>query len=248
MDIWKYYAITHREHVHCNPMRATRLDHLIQLLRLEPGARVLDMASGKAELLTRLAETCAVSGVGVDISPYFVADARAKLAQRVPDADIQIVEMNGADYTPPEPEHFDLASCLGASWIFQGHRGTLEALIQMVAPGGWVIAGEPYWRQSPSAEYVAASGDKAEDFARHDENAATGEALGLTLCYTLVSELEDWDEYEGLQWYAADRYAREHPDDPDCAELLERVQRHKTTYLRWGRDTLGWAIYAFRRP
>lgn len=248
MDIWKYYAITHAEHVHCNPMQAARLDHLIQLLRLSPGSRVLDMASGKAELLTRLAETYAVAGVGIDISPYFVAAARAKLKQRVPQADIQIREMNGADYAPPGPEHFDLVSCLGASWIFQGHRGTLQALARMVAPGGWVIAGEPYWRQTPSAEYLAASGDKAEDFGRHAENVATGEDLGLTLCYTLVSEMADWDEYEGLQWYAAEKYAREHPEDPDCAELLERVGRSKDAYLRWGRDTVGWAIYAFRRP
>ena len=40
-----------------------------------------------------------------------------------------------------------------------------------------------------------------------------------------------------------------HPDDPDLPELLERVAKDKSVYLRWGRDTVGWAIYVFRfRP
>jgi hypothetical protein len=40
--------------------------------------------------------------------------------------------MNGADYRPQPGEQFDLAVCLGASWIFDGHRGTLAALQQRV--------------------------------------------------------------------------------------------------------------------
>ena len=35
-------------------------------------------------------------------------------------------------------------------------------------------------------------------------------------------------------------------EDPDLAELVERVSKARTVYLRWGRDTLGWAIYIFR--
>lgn len=72
---------------------------------------------------------------------------------------------------------------------------------------------------------------------------------GLELVHTFVSSKDDWDQYEGLQWYATAEYARSHPDDPDLPELLERVTKAKGVYLRWGRDTLGWAIYVFRnRP
>ena len=75
-----------------------------------------------------------------------------------------------------------------------------------------------------------------------------GQDLGLELAYTLVSSEDDWDEYEGLQWHAAANYARSHPDDPDVPEIETRVAKDRATYLRWGRDTLGWALYAFRRP
>jgi hypothetical protein len=30
--------------------------------------------------------------------------------------------------------------------------------------------------------------------------------------------------------------------------MLERKKREKETYLRWGRETLGWAIYVFKKP
>ena len=71
--------------------------------------------------------------------------------------------------------------------------------------------------------------------------------LGLTLVYTLVSNQDDWDRYEGLQWYAADKWARENPDDPDVEALLKRIGENREYYLRWGRETFGWAIYLFKK-
>jgi hypothetical protein len=35
--------------------------------------------------------------VGVDLSPYFVADAQRKRQQRVPEAHLHFLEMDGAD-------------------------------------------------------------------------------------------------------------------------------------------------------
>ena len=86
-----------------------------------------------------------------------------------------------------------------------------------------------------------------DTFGTHHANVITGQELGLTLLYTLVSSLDEWDRYEGLQWHAAETYALDHPDDPDVPELLERVRREEHQYLRWGRDTVGWALYLFRK-
>jgi len=57
----------------------------------------------------------------------------------------------------------------------------------------------------------------------------------------------DWDRYEGLQWYATEQWASEHPDDPDLKDVLKRVQENKKNYLKWGRETFGWAIYVFQK-
>jgi len=247
MDTWKFYDITHREHVVCNPSSEEKLAQLVGLVRLRPGARVADIACGKGEFLIRLAEACDPVCTGVDISPFFIAEAEARRRARVPEAKIAFREMDGADFKP-EPHSLSLASCIGADWIYGGHAGALEALSGMVEPGGLVIAGAPYWLREPSSEYLEATGESREAFGTHTSNVEAGERRGLELLYTLVSNQDDWDRYEGLQWFATAEYTRTHPEDPDLPEVVRRVARNKEVYLRWGRETLGWSIYVFRRP
>ncbi|MGD8683249.1 MAG: class I SAM-dependent methyltransferase [Chloroflexota bacterium] len=247
METWRFFDITHRQHVICNPSSLEKYQQLIDLLPLAPGATVLEIAMGKGEFIIRLAEQRGINGVGVDISPYCVRDARTKLAARAPDAHVTFLQMDGADYQPDEPESFDLAVCLGASWIFDGHAGTLAGLHAMTRPGGRILVGEPYWRQEPDPDYLRSAGFERSQFGTHYANVMTGQDLGLTLLYTIVSTLDEWDRYVGLRWLAAEDYAQAHPQDPDAPELLERVRHEKQDYLRWGRDTLGWALYLFRK-
>ena len=247
MDNWRFFDITHREHILCNPMSIEKFEQLVALVRLRPGACVLDIATGKGEFIIQLAERYSVEGVGVDLSPYCIADAKRKQQNRVPDAQLSFLEMDGADYGPEKPESFDLVACIGASWVYGGHRGTLKALEGMAAQESWIVVGEPYWRKEPKGAYLEAIGAQRSTYLTHHENATVGQELGLELVYTLVSSQDDWDKYEGLQWYAADEWAREHPEDPDVREVLKRVRESKSIYLKWGREMLGWAIYVFKK-
>lgn len=247
MDKWKFFDITHREHILCNPMSIEKFEQLVALVHLRPGARVLEIATGKGEFIIRLAERYSIEGVGVDLSPYCIADAKKKHQKRVPDARLIFLEMDGADYEPEKPEGFDLVACIGASWIYGGHRETLKALEGMAAQESWIVVGEPYWRQEPEGEYLEAIGEERNRYGTHNENVEVGQELGLEVAYTLVSSQDDWDRYEGLQWYAAEEWASGHVEDPDVEEVLKRVRESKAAYLRWGRETLGWAIYVFRK-
>ena len=229
-------------------MSKERFEKLCGLLGLNQGSQVLDIACGKGEFLFRLAELYTISGIGVDISPYCIRDCRRKYRDRIPDADLKFVEMDGANFKPEIPESFDLTMCIGASWVYKGYKGTLQALKRMTKPGGLIMIGEPYWLKEPSEEYLKADKMHREDFGRHHENVQTGEAEGLSCIYTQVSNYDDWDHYETFQWWASNEYARNHPDDPDVPELVERKKHDKEIYLRWGRETLGWAIYLFRKP
>jgi SAM-dependent methyltransferase len=246
MDIWKFYAITHRDHRLMNPASESRLQVLIESLRLLPRARVVDVGCGKGEFLVRLAQAHDVVGTGIDISPYCVADATRTQQERAPTAALTFVQADGASVAT-ESQTFDLASCLGASWIFGGYLGTLKALSAITVEGGWVLVGEPFWRIKPAADYLRASNLEPDTFGSHASNVAAGTSLGLSIAYGAVSTPEDWDRYENLQWHAAQQYGREHPDDPDLPEVMDRVGRHRSAFLRWGRDTLGWALYLFRR-
>ncbi len=253
MDTWKFYDITHRDHVICNPTGVEKLDAVIGLLDLPAAPRVLDIASGKGELLIRMAarwggpDGSGFEAVAVDLSPFVIRDLRKAAAKRVPAAQIESLVMDGAAYQA-EPASFDLASCLGASWTFGGHRQTLHALASAVRPGGKVLVGEPFWMREPDAGYLESTGLRRDEFGSHEGNVAAGIAEGLVPWLALASSGDDWDIYETLQWRATARHAAANPDDPDLAEVLGRVEKSRREYLRWGRETLGWALYLFGRP
>jgi len=247
VDKWKFFDITHREHIVCNPTSIEKLEQLVTLVRLKRDAHVLEIATGKGEFIIRLAEQYGIEGVGVDLSPYCIADAKRKHQKRAPDARLIFLEKDGADYAPEKPESLDLVACIGASWIYGGHRGTLKALEAMAAQESWIVVGEPYWRQEPQREYLEAIGEERHSFGTHNENVEAGHEFGLEVAYTLVTSQDDWDRYEGLQWYAAEEWATGHANDPDVEEVLKRVREGKAAYLRWGRETLGWAIYVFKK-
>ena len=126
--------------------------------------------------------------MAVDLSPFCCADLRALVARRVPAAEMEVLEMAGADYHP-ELETFDVASCLGASWAFGGHRGTLQYLAQAVRPGGVVVTGEPFWKKEPGAEYLASSGMARDTYGTHAGNVEVGEARDPECAFRLNSRV-----------------------------------------------------------
>ncbi len=247
MDIWKYFDITHRNHIICNPMNIEKLKLLIKLLKLNDNSNVLEIACGKGEFLVRIAEQYNIQGIGVDISSFFIKDAKDKIQTRAPNADVKFIEMNGADYMHPEKHYFDLAACIGAEWIFNGFKGTLQYLNNNVKQNGLIIASCPFWLKEPAQEYLKAIDLKREAYGTHYDNMHSGEELGLQLIYTTVSNNDDWDNYEGLTWYSSIEYVDTNPEDEDNQELLNRLKNNRENYLRWGRNTFGWATYLFKK-
>ncbi len=247
MDTWKYYGVTHRDHLVCNPFSEAKLDELVSLARLPAGGRVLDIACGKSEWLCRLAERYDAAGVGVDISPYEIKQARQKVSERGLGDSVEIIEASGSDYEA-SPGSFDLTSCLGATWIWDGYAGTLDALVRWTKPGGLIAVGEPYRRHDQKPDNPDDASDWSSELRTHHENAELGIERGLTLLYALDSSVDDWDRYEWLRRYAAETYAVENPEDPDVPELLERQRADSDQYLRWNRSAVGWAVYLYRKP
>jgi SAM-dependent methyltransferase len=247
MDRWKYFDVVHQAHLFWNPLSEAKVAELIAMLPLPRGPRVLDIACGRAEFLFRVIERWEGAGIGVDRSPYCAAGARERAAARGLSGVVEIVEADGATFDA-EPDSFDLVSCLGASWIWGGHRGTLAALARWTRSGGLVLAGEPFWRSGPSADHLEAAGHAREAFATHRENVSAGEDAGLRFLHSIGSNEDDWDRYEGLQCLSAELYARENPGDPDVREIIETSRRHYDLFLRWGRQELGWATYLFLKP
>ena len=248
MEFHERMAIAHTFHTFWNPVSEDVVDELIWALDPEPGARVLDIACGAGELLLRLAATCEIEGVGVDVSSRALERARETHAQRIPDARLTFVEGPGEDYRAPDGQAFDIVSLMGASWIFAGYAGTLRALHDFVKPDGKVLFGEPFWRTDVvSPEYLAGEGVTRESFTDLAGLDEAVQAAGFRMLYLVVSSGQDWDRYEMLQSLSVDGWAAEHPDHVDRDEVLAIQAQARSRYLRWGRDTLGFAQMILRR-
>src|ERR1022692_283665 len=148
-----YHAVAERDHELQNPTNAAKIRLLGERLRLGPDSRVVDLACGQAGPALILAESFGCRILGVERAPEFVAAAReridaAGLANRV-----EIVEGDAAAFAL-EPGGWDAALCLGASFVWHGLDGTLEALVPAVRAGGNVVVGEPFWRAWPLPEGI----------------------------------------------------------------------------------------------
>ena len=239
MDHTRYSTLAHHDHVFCNPLSDAKVDRLIGLLDLNPGARVIDVGCGKGEMLIRIAERWPAHVTGVDTNASFLDEARAR-ARRV-HAERVVFHLGAMKDFDAAPESFDAGLCIGASHAFGTYRDALRGLRRLLRPGGLALVGDGYWRRAPAPEYLALLGATPDEMADHAGNVAAAVEEGFTPLYSCTAGEDDWDHYEGLYARAIERFVAAHPDDPDAEEMRTRIRLWRDGYLKWGRGTLGFA-------
>lgn len=246
MDRFKYTVISHEGMRYCNPLSSEKIETVLDLLDFVNTVQVLDLASGKGELLLRLVERYGAEALGVDLASPFIAEAQAQASTRIPHRKVTFLEQD-VTTLQVEPESLDLVSCLGGCHILGGFQPTLQQVKSWVKPGGYILLGDGYWKQEPQPEYLAVFGGSRDECMTHAQNVTTGPAEGLVPLYACVCNDDEWDRYEWLHLRNIELYARKHSEDPDVPELLKRIRAWRDTYVRWGRDTLGFGLYLFQK-
>jgi SAM-dependent methyltransferase len=235
----RYFVVAEALHDIQDPTSPEKLLLLGERLDLGPESRVLDVASGRGGPALLLAGESGCSWHGIEISPDFHAVAVAQAAQAGLGERVTF-ELGDAAQATHEPESYDAAFCLGASFVYGSLADTVDALAPAVRPGGHVVVGEAYWRRLPLPEDYE---DGREPCTTLDGTVTTFEACGLPVVSIIASSEDDWDRYETLHWQAVERWLVDNADDPDAAEIRSRPEACKTNYLRHQREYLGWAIF-----
>lgn len=231
-----FYAIAERDHDIQNPTSAEKIRVMGEWLRLGPESHVLDVACGKCGPALVLASSIGCRITGVERDSGFVATARERVADAGLGELIEVVESDGREF-PLEPESWDVALCLGATFVWDDLDGTLSALVPAVRPGGHVVVGEPYWRRA------APVGMDTRGYVSLSETAAKVERHSVSLIGLISSSTDDWDRYESLHWRALEDWLAENDDD----EIRAAYEEHKRQYLA-RRDAFGWAMFLARKP
>ena len=118
----------------------------LQLLELQPGARVLEVGCGNGNFLPVLAAAVSPSGrvIGIDHAPTFVEEARSRI-ERAGLAGRVGVQPGDALALPFDDASFDAAHCERVLMHLEDPNAALREMARVVRPGGWISAAEPDW-------------------------------------------------------------------------------------------------------
>ncbi|MFI7068961.1 SAM-dependent methyltransferase [Micromonospora sediminicola] len=247
MDLPRSFTIREGDLRVLNPIDEAKLATLGRVIGLVPEAELLDLCSGKGELLCTWARDHGITGTGVDISTVFTTAARDRAAELGVADRVRFVHGDAAAYVPERP--VDVACCVGATWIGGGVPGTLELLARALRPGGMALVGEPYWRiDPPDAETVAGSHARSRDEFRDLPGlvALFGEC-GWDLVEMVLADQDSWDRYAAAHWLNLRRWLDANPDDELAAELRRELTEDPLRYVRFQREHLGWGVFALLR-
>ncbi len=239
MDFFELMSISHRYMAILDPSTPDKMVKLGSVLGMRKGQRVLDFGCGCAEPLALWAEHFGVTGVGVDISQDFCQRARQQLAARGLADRIEIVCRPGSEYSFRDGE-FDVATCIGATFVFGGFQQTVQALKRAVGTRGRLAVGEVYWQlDNVPPEYAQ------KETAVHPEPdllRITREE-GLEIEYVIRASRDDWDRYSSDNWHGLIRWLKDNPTHPDRDQVYQHLRTDQDDYFRFGRQYLGWAMY-----
>jgi SAM-dependent methyltransferase len=244
VDIPRIFNITESAHRIHNPITPEKLATLGAALRLEWGARVLDLGSGSGEMLCTWARDHGVIGTGIDMSPLFTEHARLRAEELGVADQVKFIHGDAAGYV--SDEKVGVAACVGATWIGGGVAGTIELLARSLRPGGIILIGEPYWRQLPPTEEVAKGclAHSISDFLLLPELLASFGRLGYDVVEMVLADQDGWDRYEAAKWLTMRRWLGANPGDEFAKDVRAELTSGPERYATYTREYLGWGVFA----
>src|SRR5512135_1284954 len=244
MDIPRIFNITESAHRIHNPITPEKLATLGAALRLESGARVLDLGSGSGEMLCTWARDHGIIGIGIDMSLLFTEQAKLRAEELGVARQVKFIHGDAAGYV--SDEQASVAACVGATWIGGGVAGTIELLARSLCPGGIILIGEPYWRQLPPTEDVAKGclANAISEFLMLPELLASFGHLDYDVVEMVLANQDDWDRYEAAKWLTMRRWLEANPDDDFATDVRATLTSEPERYAAYTREYLGWGVFA----
>jgi SAM-dependent methyltransferase len=221
-----------------NPFSQEKVLHVGAVLGLNRGDQIIDFGCGYGEWLRLWAENFGISGVGIDIRATACERARKKMLDHGLDDRIEIICENASSYTFDEGR-YDVACCVGASFIWGGYLPSIRGMKQAIKPSGKLVIGEVYWKRTDVPSDIISK----EDFHFERDLLKLSREESFEIEYVERASQGDWDRYESENWKGLLTWIQENPDHPDKQQVVDHLHQSQDEYFQYGREYFGWAVY-----
>lgn len=222
------------------PLCGRRADRLAAELAATGPETVVDYGCGWGELLLRVLEAApGAHGIGVDIRGPDIARGRDNAGKRRLSGRVAFIEGSATDHASMA----DAVISCGAYHAFGTIPEALQALRALVNPGGLLLFGAEIWDRAPNGQQLAAMwpGMSAADCLYLPDLVDAAVAAGFRPMRIQTATRGEWEEFESGYAAGAEEWLLANPDHPEAEQVREKLDRHRSIWLRGHRDVMGFA-------
>jgi len=231
----------------CNGVTRADVTASLKATGLTDG-KALDIGCGNGSVAL-IAAGLGLKVVAVERDPEMADLARRRVSE-AGRGDKVVVVQTPSERLLADAGPFDLIIAMGATEpVGPGivePEDIFAGLAKALVPGGWLLWGDLTWIAEPPVpvrQITEISGRYLDDAGWKD----AAQAAGLELRRAVISDPEVWDAYGAGMIGAAQAWLDRHPDHADAPAIRNRAEQ-TGLLLTYGRGTMGFGLYLFRRP
>jgi len=178
------------------------------------------------------AKNFGIHGLGIEIHSFLCRQAQKRIVNAGLHGQAEIIHANPSMYLF-DPNMYDIASCLGASFVWGGFQQALQGMKKSFKTKGKIIVGEPYYIQE----------NVPESLIKFDRLIQISRNEGFDVEFVVRASRDDRDRYVSSIWYSLLQWRDKNKNHPELHYVIDYLHKSQDTYFRYQITFEGWAIY-----